>query len=98
MSGHSVAGLAASHVASCFWIYAPLAFLVAITVALAGKDEPCPGGPPGACCDPWTMATYMTGPEPEVTLPVWNPCDLNCDGAIDLRDVAIGQRWVGAGR
>ncbi len=58
----------------------------------ASQADVCPGGPPYAYCDPWTMATYMTGPDPEVALPVWNPCDLDCDRAIDLWDVAIWQR------
>ncbi len=60
------------------------------------RADVCPGGPPDDYCDPQTMATYMTGPDPEVALAVWNPCDLDCDRAIDLRDVAAWQRDVSA--
>ena len=83
----------------------PWLTILAITIALAfiavaahgSQADVCPGGPPDDYCDPWTMATYMTGPDPEVTLPVWNPCDLDCDRAIDLWDVAAWQRmeWRG---
>ena len=85
-NGVRVAGRAAAILAT---------IIIEATTATPPRDV-CPGGPPDACCAPWNISTYISGPANEIAIPMWMACDLNCDNYIDLRDVQIWQNdWDG---